>query len=138
MIAIGLIYGELTAEHYEDETAINPLIDSLRGLMVIKEDKRYTQEYMEADKRSIANKVQVFFNDGSSSDAIEVEYPIGHKLRREEGIPLLEEKFNNNLQKVFDPQRAENILKQCLDLDTLSKMSVLDFQDLFYLEKNPF
>src|SRR5210317_151726 len=138
MIAIGLIHGDLIAEHYEDDVASDPRIDELREKMTIKEDKRYTNEYLEADKRSIANKIQIFFHDGSSTDAIEVEYPIGHKRRREEGIPVLEKKFENNLGKIFDNKKVNTILSKCLDQDALESMSVLDFQELFAVEKNSF
>ena len=138
MIAIGLIHGDLIAEHYEDDVAADPLVDELREKMVIKEDKRYTEEYLEADKRSIANKIQIFFNDGSSTDAVEVEYPIGHKRRREEGIPVLEKKFKTNLEKIYDAEHAKSIFDKCSDLGSLSQMSVIDFQELFALENNPF
>src|SRR6056300_1884931 len=138
MIAIGLIHGDLIAEHYEDDVASDPRIDELREKMTIKEEKRYTNEYLEADKRSIANKIQIFFTDGSSTDAIEVEYPIGHKRRREEGIPVLEKKFENNLGKIFDDEKVNAILAKCLDQDALESMSVLDFQELFAVEKNSF
>ena len=138
MIAIGLIHGDLIAEHYEDDVAADPLVDELREKMVIKEDKRYTEEYLEADKRSIANKIQIFFNDGSSTDAVEVEYPIGHKRRREEGIPVLEKKFKTNLEKIYDAKLAKSIFDKCSDLGSLSQMSVIDFQELFALENNPF
>ena len=138
MIAIGLIHGDLIAEHYEDDVAPDPLVDELREKMVIKEDKRYTEEYLEADKRSIANKIQIFFNDGSSTDAVEVEYPIGHKRRREEGIPVLEKKFKTNLEKIYDAKHAKSIFDKCSDLGSLSQMSVIDFQELFALENNPF
>ena len=80
MVAIGLLKGNLVAEDYEDDVANDPRIDTLREKMVINEDKRYTKEYLEADKRSIANRIQIHFNDGTSTDEIEVEYPIGHKL----------------------------------------------------------
>ena len=106
--------------------------------MTIKEDKRYTEEYLEADKRSIANKIQIFFSDGSSTDAIEVEYPIGHKRRREEGIPVLENKFKNNLGKIFEDEKVNSILSKCLDQDQLEAMSVLDFQELFAVKENSF
>ena len=138
MIAIGLIHGDLIAEHYEDNVASDPRIDELREKMTIKEDKRYTDEYLEADKRSIANKVQIFFNDGSSTDAIEVEYPIGHKRRREEGIPVLEKKFESNLSKIFDDEKVEIILSKCLDQNKLESMSVIDFQELFSVKENSF
>ena len=116
----------------------DPRVDELREKMTIKEDKRYTDEYLEADKRSIANKIQIFFNDGSATDAIEVEYPIGHKRRREEGIPVLENKFKNNLGKIFDDEKVYSILSKCLDQDELEAMSVLDFQELFAVEENSF
>tara|TARA_B100001029_G_scaffold178902_1_gene186692 strand:+ start:2459 stop:3919 length:1461 start_codon:yes stop_codon:yes gene_type:complete len=138
MIAIGLIHGDLVAEHYEDDVASDPRIDALREKMSIKEDKRYTNEYLEADKRSIANKIQIFFNDGSSTEAIEVEYPIGHKRRREEGIPILEKKFENNLTKIFNESEVSNILSKCLDQQELESMSVLDFQEMFTVKENSF
>ena len=89
MTAIGLLKGDLIAEDYEDDAAADPRIDSLREKMVIEEDKRYTKEYLEADKRSIANSIQIFFSNGSSTEKIEVEYPIGHRRRREEGLSLI-------------------------------------------------
>ena len=138
MIAIGLIHGDLIAEHYEDDIASDSRVDALREKMTIKEDKRYTEEYLEADKRSIANKIQIFFSDGSSTDAIEVEYPIGHKRRREEGIPVLENKFKNNLGKIFEDEKVNSILSKCLDQDQLEAMSVLDFQELFAVKENSF
>jgi len=133
-----LIHGDLIAEHYEDDVASDPRVDQLREKMTINEDQRYTDEYLEADKRSIANKIQIFFNDGSSTDAIEVEYPIGHKRRRDEGIPVLENKFKNNLCKIFDDEKVKYILSKCLDQNELEAMSVLDFQELFIVEENSF
>ena len=138
MIAIGLIHGDLIAEHYEDDVAADPRVDALREKMTIHEDKRYTQEYLEADKRSIANRIQIFFNDGSSTEVEEVEYPIGHKRRRAEGIPVLEQKFKNNLLKSFDVSVVDEILAKCLDQESLEAMSVLDFQAMLVVEKNSF
>ena len=138
MIAIGLIHGDLIAEHYEDDVASDPRVDALREKMTIHEDKRYTQEYLEADKRSIANRIQIFFNDGSSTEVVEVEYPIGHKRRRVEGIPVLEQKFKNNLLKSFDVSVVDKILAKCLDQESLEAMSVLDFQAMLVVEKNSF
>ena len=138
MIAIGLIHGDLIAEYYEDDVASDLRVDELREKMTIKEDKRYTEEYLEADKRSIANKIQIFFNDGSSTDDVEVEYPIGHKRRREEGIPVLEKKFESNLGKIFNEERVSTILSKCLDQQELESMTVLDFQELFFVEENSF
>jgi len=91
MTAIGLLKGDLVAEDYEDDVASDPKIDQLREKMVIEEDTRYSQEYLEADKRSISNAIQIFFNDGTHTEKIEVEYPIGHRRRREHVIPLLVE-----------------------------------------------
>ena len=138
MIAIGLIHGDLIAEHYEDDVASDPRVDALREKMTIHEDKRYTQEYLEADKRSIANRIQIFFNDGSSTEVEEVEYPIGHKRRRAEGIPVLEQKFKKNLLKSFDVSVVDEILAKCLDQESLEAMSVLDFQAMLVVEKNSF
>ncbi|MDA1342185.1 MAG: bifunctional 2-methylcitrate dehydratase/aconitate hydratase [Proteobacteria bacterium] len=138
MIAIGLIHGDLIAEHYEDDVAADARVDALREKMTIHEDKRYTQEYLEADKRSIANRIQIFFNDGSSTEVEEVEYPIGHKRRRAEGIPVLEQKFKNNLLKSFDVSVVDEILAKCLDQESLEAMSVLDFQAMLVVEKNSF
>lgn len=138
MIAIGLIHGDLIAEHYEDDVASDPRVDALREKMTIHEDKRYTQEYLEADKRSIANRIQIFFNDGSSTEVVEVEYPIGHKRRRAEGIPVLEQKFKKNLLKSFDVSVVDEILAKCLDQESLEAMSVLDFQAMLVVEKNSF
>jgi 2-methylcitrate dehydratase len=106
--------------------------------MTIQEDLRYTKEYLEADKRSIANKIKIHFTDGTSTDAIEVEYPIGHKRRREEGIPVLEKKFATNLSKIFDQARVESILEKCLDQKALEDLSVLEFQEMLSVDNNSF
>jgi 2-methylcitrate dehydratase len=138
MIAIGLIHGDLIAEHYEDDVAADPRVDALREKMTIQEDVRYTAEYLEADKRSIANKIQIHFSDGTSTDAIEVEYPIGHKRRREEGIPVLEKKFEANLLRIFDEPHVQSILEKCLDQKSLEALSVLEFQDMLSVDSNSF
>src|SRR5207244_6170275 len=96
-VAVPLIFGALTADHYEDKIARDPRIDALRDKMQVVEDARYTREYLEPDKRSIANAVQVFFKDGTKTDKVEVEYPLGHRRRRAEGIPLLVKKFHENV-----------------------------------------
>jgi 2-methylcitrate dehydratase len=138
MIAIGLLKGDLVAEDYEDDVASDPRVDALREKMVISEDVRYSTEYHEADKRSIANKIQIHFNDGSSTDEIEVEYPIGHKRRREEGIPVLEQKFLNNLEITYDPDKCAEIYNLCTKQKDLENISVTDFQDLFAVDTNNF
>jgi len=131
MTAIGLLKGGLVAEDYEDNVASDNRIDTLREKMIIEEDKRYTKEYLEADKRSIANAIQVFFKDGSSTEKIEVEYPLGHRRRRDEGIPVLIDKFKNNLNTIFSSSRSEVILKLCLDENKLRSTSIIEFMDLF-------
>src|SRR2546426_593820 len=110
MTTIGLIFGALTADHYEDATAADPRIDALRTKMLVREDPRYTREYLEPDKRAIANAVQIFFRDGSATEKVEVEYPLGHHRRRAEGIPLLVKKFQANAETCFPPERVGKIL----------------------------
>ena len=131
MTAVGLIFGFLTADHYEDATAADARIDTLRGKMVVKEEPRYTREYLEADKRSIANAVQIFFSDGSATEKIEVEYPVGHRRRRAEGIPLLVEKFKANAETCFSPEQAAGILSRFGDAKALEKTRVDQFMELF-------
>ncbi|PAU56893.1 2-methylcitrate dehydratase [Pseudomonas indica] len=134
MTAVPLIFGDLVAEHYEDDFhAAHPIIDELRAKMVIVEDERYSREYLEADKRSIANAVQVFFTDGSATEKVEVEYPIGHRRRRAEGIPLLEEKFKANLASRFPGQRCMQIFSLCQDRARLESMPVDRFMALFVI-----
>ena len=131
MVAVPLIYGDLVAEHYENDFhARNPLIDELRDKMEVVEDARYSSEYHDPEKRSIANALQVFFKDGSSTDKIEVEYPIGHRRRRAEGIPLLEKKFSNNLQTRFPAWKCKEILELCLNPDKLEAKPVNEFMNL--------
>ena len=134
MTAIGLLKGDLVAEDYEDDVASDPRIDELRSKMVIKEDERYTKEYLEEDKRSIANAIVIHFKDGSSTEQVEVEYPIGHRRRREQGIPLLIEKFKANLGTQFSENRTKEILSMCEDQSTLENSSVIDFMDLMIAE----
>ena len=134
MTAIGLLKGDLVAEDYEDDVASDPRVDQLREKMFIEEDNRYSQEYLEADKRSIANSIQIFFTDGSSTEKIEVEYPIGHRRRREQGIPLLVEKFERNLATQFSDQRCQEILSLCADQESLEITSVPEFMNLFVAE----
>ena len=130
MTAIGLLKGDLVAEDYEDDVASDPRIDALRERMVIKEDEKYSREYLESDKRSIANSIQIFFEDGTSTDNIEVEYPIGHRRRREEGIPILIEKFERNLRTQFSELRTKEVLDLCLDEKKLRATPVTEFMSL--------
>ena len=130
MVAVGLLNGDLTADDYEDEAARNPLIDQLRERMQVEEDERYSREYHEPDKRSIANAVQVFFTDGTSTDKVAVEYPIGHRRRRGEGIPRLIEKFEHNLATRYPAARARAIADLCLDRERFEGTPVDDFMAL--------
>jgi len=134
MAAIGLIYGALTADHYEDEVAGDPRIDTLRAKMVVKEEPRYSREYLEPDKRSIANAIQIFFKDGSKTDKVEMEYPVGHRRRRKEGIPLLVEKFIMNAETCFSPKRVAAIRALFEDAGRLDKMPAHEFAEYFVAE----
>ncbi len=132
MIAVPLITGDLIAENYENQYHQNdPRIDILREKMQITEDKRYSDEYHDPSKRSIANAIQVFFKDGTSTEKVEIEYPVGHRRRREEGIPLLEAKFKKNLETRFPAWKCEKIFGICLDQDRLESTPVNYFMDLF-------
>lgn len=133
IVAVGLIFGEITADHYEDKVAEDPRIDMLRNRMEVVEDKRYSRDYLDPDKRSIANAVQVFFRDGSSTERVEVEYPIGHRRRREKGIPLLIKKCRDNLAAVLPADRVDNVVELFLDRQRLEKMPVHDFMDMFVM-----
>ena len=130
MVAIGLLKGNLVAEDYEDDVAKDPRVDELREKMIINEDKRYSKEYLEADKRSIANRIKVHFKDGTATNEVEVEYPIGHKRRRKEGIPILEKKFKDNLLITYDEFKSNEIFELCMDQRKLEETSVADFQQL--------
>ncbi len=113
MVAIGLIFGRLTAEDYEDSVATDPRIDRLREQMVCQENPKFTREYLEPDKRAIGNSIQVFFQDGSSTENVVVDYPVGHRNRREEGTPLLLEKFERYLRGAICEESADRLLDIC-------------------------
>lgn len=130
MAAIGLLKGNLTAQDYEDEAAADPRIDALRDKMECVEKTEYTRDYLDPEKRSIANAIQIFFKDGSSSENIAVEYPIGHRRRRAEGIPELIKKFKINLARRFDAQKQAEILALCADQKKLEITPVNQFVDL--------
>jgi 2-methylcitrate dehydratase len=131
MTAIGLIKGNLVAADYEDAVAMDPRVDRLRSKMTCVENKQWSRDYLDPAKRSIANAVQVFFNDGSKSERIEVEYPVGHRRRRKEGIPLLEAKFRINLARKLAPKQQQAILALCADARKLEATPVNEFVDLF-------
>ncbi len=130
-VAVALIHGELRAEHYEEETARDPRIDTLRGLMELEEDLRYSAEYMDPDKRSIANSVQVFFDDGSATEEVAVEYPLGHRRRRAEGLPLLLAKLHRNLHAQLGDDRVEVIANLFRDRPRLEAMPVPRLIEMF-------
>jgi 2-methylcitrate dehydratase len=127
MVAIGLLKGNLTADDYEDKAAADARIDGLRNLMEVVEDPRYSREYHEPDKRSIANAVQVFFKDGTYTPKVEIEYPIGHRRRRAEGIPRLIAKFRDNLATRFPDKQVKVILDLCQDAPRLERTPVHEF-----------
>lgn len=131
MTSIGLLKGNLTAQDYEDTVANDPRVDALREKMTCVEKPEYTKDYLDPDKRSIANAVQIFYKDGSSSQQVAVEYPIGHRRRRSEGIPELIKKFKINLQREFDDTRAEKIMNLNLDIDLLQQTPVNEYVDLY-------
>lgn len=133
MVAVGLLKGDLVADDYENAAAADPRIDRLRACMRVEEDPRYSHEYHDPERRSIANAVQVFFRDGSSTDKTEVEYPIGHRRRRAEGLPLLVTKFERNVASRFPARRAARILDLCLDGERLAATPVNEFMDFLAL-----
>ncbi len=133
MTAVPLIFGRLTADDYEDDVAADPRIDTLREKMEVTENPQFSTDYLDPDKRSIGNAVQVFFKDGTSTDRVAVEYPIGHRRRRDEGIPVLVEKFEAALATRFAPRQAERIRHACADQRRLEDMPVNAFMDLWAL-----
>jgi len=130
MVAIGLLFGDLTAEHYEDEVAGDPRIDALRQRMVVVEDERFSREYLDPEKRSIANAVQVFFHDGTATEHVTVEYPLGHRRRRAEALPGLEQKLEVNLASRLPDGQVRSILDLSRDQARLEAMPVDDFMGM--------
>src|SRR5437879_2569913 len=133
MVAIGLIKGNLTAADYEDDVARDPRIDALRAKMICIENKQYSRDYLDPKKRSIANQLQLFFEDGTKTRKVAVEYPLGHRRRRHQGIPLLEEKFRRNLARRFPKEVREAIVELCRDSKRLEATPVKEFVDLFVI-----
>ncbi len=131
MATVGLLKGNLTAQDYEDAVAQDPRIDALRAKMQCIENKQFTQDYLDPSKRSIANALQIFYQDGTHSEKITVEYPIGHRRRRAEGIPELIKKFSKNLNREFDPEHAAKLLNLNLDYEKLAATPVNEYVDLF-------
>ncbi|KQX29394.1 bifunctional 2-methylcitrate dehydratase/aconitate hydratase [Variovorax sp. Root434] len=131
MVAVPMIFGRLTAGDYEDSVANDPRIDALRDRIVCVEDPRFTADYHDPEKRSIANALTVAFKDGTSLAEVVVEYPIGHKRRRGDGIPLLEAKFRTNLARRFAQKQQQAILDVSLDAKKLEAMPVHEYVDLY-------
>jgi 2-methylcitrate dehydratase len=131
MVAIPLIFGRLTARDYEDEIAADPRIDALREKMSCVEDLQFTKDYHDPEKRSIANAMTITFKDGTSTEEIAIEYPVGHKRRREEGLPLLVKKYRTNLARIFNAEQQERIASLTLDYAKLSATPVNEVLDLF-------
>jgi 2-methylcitrate dehydratase len=131
MVAVPLVFGRLTADDYEDDVAADPHLDKLRDVMIVSENKQYSVEYLDPEKRAIGNAIQVFYSDGSRSERVEVNYPIGHRRRREEGIPVLLEKFKRNLEGHFGTEQVEKILAACDNHARLESLPVNEFTDLW-------
>lgn len=129
MVAVPLIHGRLTARDYEDEVAGDPRIDALREKMEVRENPAFTADYMDPDKRAIGNAVQVHFRDGTSTGRVEVPYPIGHRRRRSEGAPLLQEKFERHVSARFEPEACQRILGACGSREVLEPIRVSAFMD---------
>lgn len=129
MTAIGLLHGELNAEHYEEQAASDPRIDILREKMLVHEEKSFTADYHDPDKRSIANALQITFKDGSTTDKVLVEYPIGHRRRRDEGIPLLVKKFERAFYHHYPQDQAQRLIDLCLDKNNFFKLSLMQVMD---------
>ena len=133
MTAVPLIFGRLTAADYEDSIAADPRIDALRSVITCVEEPGFTADYHDPDKRSIANAMTVILKDGTKLDEVVVEYPIGHKRRRKDGIPLLEAKFRTNLNRRFPAKQQDAILKVSLNQRALEAMPVHEYVDLYVI-----
>lgn len=131
ILAVALYKGDITSDDYEDEMANNPVIDELRSKMEVIEDKEYSKDYLDETKRSIANAVEVYFKDGSKTKKIAIEYPLGHRMRRQEAEPFLLRKFNHNLLSHFTALETEEIEAQVLDFKKLQALNINEFMDLF-------
>jgi 2-methylcitrate dehydratase len=130
MVAVPLIFGRLTAADYEDDVANDPRIDDLRAKMEVTENERYTKDYFDPDLRYIGNSVQVFFKDGTSTDCVAVDFPIGHRERREEGIPVLKQKFVDSVSPKIAANQWDKLDALCKDHEKLAVTAVDDFMAL--------
>jgi len=132
MVAIALIFGRLTADDYEDDIAREPRIDQLRNKMQVQENIQYSRDYLDPKQRSIANAVQVFFSDGSQTERIEVKYPVGHRTRRAEAIPLLLSKFEKNISTTLTAQQIDTIMPYAIGDKEIDQLDINDFMDMFW------
>ena len=126
MVAVPLIFGRLTASDYEDQIANDPRIDVLRSKMQVKENTHFTKEYYERDKRHIGNALHISFTDGSPKLEVSIDFPVGHRKRRAEGIPLLVQKFEASVAAHYPPKQAE-ALKALFARPELDAMPVNEF-----------
>ena len=133
MVAVGLLKGDLTANDYADEIAADPRIDTLREKMIVIEDVGFSRDYLDAEKRSIANTVQVFFHDGTATEKVTVEYPLGHPQRRAEAIPLLEAKFAANIATRLPARKRDTLLALWHDQTRFEALPVHAFMDILSL-----
>ena len=131
IVAVCLLFGELSARHYEDEVAADPRIDALRDRMVVVEDTRFGRDYLDPEKRAIPNAVQVFFRDGGRTDRIEIDFPLGHPRRRAEALPRLVEKFRTNVATRFPGERVDSLTGVFEDPERLAALAVDDLVDRF-------
>lgn len=129
--AIGLLKGDVKAEDYENDIALDPRIDALREKMTVVEDKQYSEDYLDPSKRSIANRIRISFTDRTETETIEIEYPLGHRFRRNEAIPMIKEKFMNNIKTHFSSKQQKLIEEICFDHEKLENMRVNEFVELF-------
>jgi 2-methylcitrate dehydratase len=130
MVAVPLVFGRLTAADYNDDVAADPRIDALRGVMEVRENSQFTKDYFDPDKRYIGNAVQVFFKDGSCTDKVSIDYPIGHRKRRAEGIPVLMDKAKAALQAHLPREQADRLVALFEGVEDLDRMPVSEFMDL--------
>ncbi|MBM3963988.1 MAG: bifunctional 2-methylcitrate dehydratase/aconitate hydratase [Planctomycetes bacterium] len=133
IVAVALLHGDLSAEHYEDSAASDPRIDRLREKMTVIEDPDYSRDYLDPSLRSIANRIEVIFNDGTSQSA-EVQFPLGHRRRREESRPRLLDKFQANIAQRFDPRKMHAMLQLWNDEPRFWKMRISEWMDLYATE----
>ena len=135
MVAVPLIHGRLTADDYEDDVAQNERIDSLRDKMTVRENQQFSANYLNPEKRAIGNAITIRFGDGSSTDRVAVDYPIGHRRRRAEGMPVLRKKFERNLRTHFTEKQADSILSACENPANLISMNISNFMSLWMTTK---